>query len=714
MLLGLLFTTGAICFRSSGAELPRPQARQEGISVHKDSASLPPAANWEEVLEEMAEQELEVENWGEILSGLAAEPIPINTADRETLESIPFLSPEQVEHLSYYVYRYGPIVHLSEILLVEGMDTQTLRWLKPFIRLDVVAPDRTESTSFRNILQQAHHRFESTFSKCLEQKMGYSARCDSSDRYAGNALNMHVRYLFKASPHWEAGISLGKEAGERLWSNGYGIDHMGYFLVFNGDKRLRKALIGDYRVQLGQGLVCGSGFLLSKQLGNATLERTGATLSRQFSGGSSGSFRGVAAEWLLKKAHTDARQLMEKMSVRLVTFGSLKAEDARVSNDTFQTIYTTGLHRTKSEIASRSALKVRTVAGHLRLEWTGVQVGLTTCHWWMNAVQQAEASFWKPHPAAITNGWNSALDVRARLQQWIVFGEMATDGLQNQAVLVGCSGKATQHLSVGTLLRSYDRSYNAPYAKSFTEGSTPQNEQGIYTSGTWDCLPYLRLGAYYDLFRFPWLTARSHAPSGGYEQALQLEWERGKSRVTLTYKKERKQSDQASAVAAIPSLVEVLKEQIKGQAQRAWEYGTLKTTFAYHRTQTGKDRSYGIGLCQDISFSASPKKWSLNGHLVLYRTDSYENRLYFYEKGLPGSFGMPPLSGCGLRQCLSASWKSDRFEIHLKLSQTHAVGATSMGQGSEQLQGDRRTEGQILFRVKFGERAPQKSVPLPG
>src|SRR5665647_3233784 len=91
--------------------------------------------DWHLLLEEMAENEIDTEQWEETLTELANNPIQLNNASREMLESIPILNADQVENLSYYLYRYGPIVSLSELLLVEGIDARILRWLKPFVRL---------------------------------------------------------------------------------------------------------------------------------------------------------------------------------------------------------------------------------------------------------------------------------------------------------------------------------------------------------------------------------------------------------------------------------------------------------------------------------------------------------------------------------------------------------------------------------------------------
>jgi len=83
--------------------------------------SIEETEDWHILLEEMAENEMDTEQWEEVLTELANNPIPLNNASREMLESIPILNADQVENLSYYLYRYGPMQSLSELMLVEGM-----------------------------------------------------------------------------------------------------------------------------------------------------------------------------------------------------------------------------------------------------------------------------------------------------------------------------------------------------------------------------------------------------------------------------------------------------------------------------------------------------------------------------------------------------------------------------------------------------------------
>src|SRR5665647_1752306 len=145
--------------------------------------------DWHQILEEMAENEMNTEEWEETLTELANNPIPLNTASREMLESIPFINAEQVENLSYYLYRYGPIVSLSELLLVEGMDAQTMRWLKPFVTIGTPEESPVNYPPMKKALMYGKQELRWSIGSTLQQKQGYNALTDSTERYLGDEMH---------------------------------------------------------------------------------------------------------------------------------------------------------------------------------------------------------------------------------------------------------------------------------------------------------------------------------------------------------------------------------------------------------------------------------------------------------------------------------------------------------------------------------------------
>ena len=68
----------------------------------------------------------------DLLSDLAATPRNINTASREDLEELPFLTPWQVESICEYIYKYGGMLTIDELAMIESLDSTRRGLLRCF------------------------------------------------------------------------------------------------------------------------------------------------------------------------------------------------------------------------------------------------------------------------------------------------------------------------------------------------------------------------------------------------------------------------------------------------------------------------------------------------------------------------------------------------------------------------------------------------------
>lgn len=81
---------------------------------------------WDKYLDELTtseEGDIAVsEDVYDVLSDLYEHPFDINTASREDLTRIPFLSAQQIEDIQAYIYRTKGLKSLSELSLIESLD----------------------------------------------------------------------------------------------------------------------------------------------------------------------------------------------------------------------------------------------------------------------------------------------------------------------------------------------------------------------------------------------------------------------------------------------------------------------------------------------------------------------------------------------------------------------------------------------------------------
>ena len=81
---------------------------------------------WERYLNEvMTQEDAESESWEntyEQLCELEQHPLNINSATREQLEALPFLTAQQVEEIVEYLDRYGEIRSVGELQMIRSLD----------------------------------------------------------------------------------------------------------------------------------------------------------------------------------------------------------------------------------------------------------------------------------------------------------------------------------------------------------------------------------------------------------------------------------------------------------------------------------------------------------------------------------------------------------------------------------------------------------------
>lgn len=92
-----------------------------------------------------------IENTYDILMSLSENKINLNTATKEDLEQIIFLTPQQIEEISEYIYKYGPIRTMGELAMIESLDAVRRQLLSYFVYID--NEQKKQFPTIKNILK---------------------------------------------------------------------------------------------------------------------------------------------------------------------------------------------------------------------------------------------------------------------------------------------------------------------------------------------------------------------------------------------------------------------------------------------------------------------------------------------------------------------------------------------------------------------------------
>ena len=212
------------------------------------------AFTWDDFAEEITSSQ-ESENQEGLLSYLEElkelheHPININTATIEDFKQLPFLSDQQIESIHAYIYLHGQMQTLGELLMLPLIDAQTYRWLHLFVYAGEVKKEENKGL-FRYL--------KNDFSTRIDIPLYYRKGYVTANGYAGNPLYSRMKYELGNSKHFRAGFHVEKDAGERFYDSYSG------FTLLKDVGILKTAVVGDYRLGIGEGVALGGTTWFSK------------------------------------------------------------------------------------------------------------------------------------------------------------------------------------------------------------------------------------------------------------------------------------------------------------------------------------------------------------------------------------------------------------------------------------------------------------------
>ena len=111
-----------------------------------------------------------IENTYDILMSLSENKINLNTATKEDLEQIIFLTPQQIEEISEYIYKYGPIRTMGELAMIESLDAVRRQLLSYFVYID--NEEKKQFPTIKNILKYGKNDIIATAKIPLYERKG--------------------------------------------------------------------------------------------------------------------------------------------------------------------------------------------------------------------------------------------------------------------------------------------------------------------------------------------------------------------------------------------------------------------------------------------------------------------------------------------------------------------------------------------------------------
>ncbi len=618
-------------------------------------------APYELQLEDQAEQAPEDIDWtqlSDVYEGLARRPIDLNRTSIQELARIPGMTPQLIKNLREHQARYGPLLSIYELQAVPGFTERVIQQIKPFVRVAPATPndlgsgpppppslDRIRELARFTVIQRIQRNF-------FYRGDGTTWSPETLRSAQGDPYRLYTRLWLQANPYLSVALIGEKDYYEPLrWAptqRYYGYDFFSGHLALGRLGRLEKLIVGDYILQVGQGLVLARGLGFGKG-GDPilTLKQPAFGLVPYTSVNEYQFWRGAAASYRIAPR------------IEAIAFYSHLRQDGTVIRDTtseeeavfVRTLLSAGLHRTPSELERRKNLLHTAQGAVLTYRHRYTTFGGTFLRQRFEpALNLSGRAFYQSYNfVGMENRlWSAFWDVT--LGNVNAFGEAAVSASGGKAITSALIASLSPHLDAALQVRHFDPNFHSFYGYTFAERPFAlQNEQGIYVGLRIRPAYAWEITAFYDLYRFPWYRYRAHGPTSGHENLVQVTYRPNRRfQVYARLRYETKPYDISGDTALIYRLTDhnraYARVHLMYMPGNPWRYQARIEYSWYQREHF----SLGYLLYQDVRWQPD-FDWSVSIRWVVFRVGSYDARIYTYEAMPPTTFHIPGYYGDGQR-----------------------------------------------------------------
>jgi hypothetical protein len=655
------------------------------------SQETPPAGEQQlESLTEVEDAEPEDDSYWQRLEDYRRHPVNLNSADENELKELGVLTALQVSHLISYRALLGNFIDIHELQSIPGWDVSLIRRLLPFITISL--PFQLKEDLLAR-MRGGDHSLLLRISQVLEKAAGY--RGPPAERtYTGSMQHIFFRYRYSYKNLLQFGLVGDKDAGEKFFRGAqpFGFDFYSIHFFARNLGMVRALALGDFTVNMGQGLIQWQSLAFRKGSETMSMERQSVVLRPYSAAGEYNFHRGIGISIQRGKMEFTSFLSLRKLST------SLSADS---SNAYFSSFQLSGYHRSASEIEDRNNVQQVAAGGVARYSTPRWKIALNGIYYGFSAPLMKRD---EPYNLFAINGntwYNMSSDYSYTVRNIHFFGEIAVDKNLHHAIVNGILMSVDRNIDVSFLHRCIEPQYQAVNGNAFTENAFPSNENGLYTGISIHPASAWKINAYADVYRFPWLKFSVDAPSSGMDYLVQATYTPSKQAELYTrFRNEIKSINWPGNDGPLNQLIAVRRQSWRTQCNLnvtssfTWR---SRVEMSWYKLPGREPQSGFLGL-SDLLFK--PMMGALAGgvRFQYFETDGYDTRLYAYENDVLYGYSIPVFFDRGLRYYGNISYDvSSKTTCWLRIAQTLYPGKKSIGSGADAIEGHHKTE--LKFQV---------------
>ncbi|MCH5175066.1 MAG: helix-hairpin-helix domain-containing protein [Prevotellaceae bacterium] len=666
--------------------------------------------SWEDFVERIMNEGDEEEAMDDVLIEhlyeIHCNPLDINTLRKDDLEELPFLSEEQIEDIMKYLEKYRPVKSLGELLFISSLGKGTRDILRLFVEVQekTANAEYRDNTNFINLLKNGQNEAVWRSDIPFYKKAGYEEYpADVLEKspnkvYRGDRLYHSLRYSFSSMNHLLAGVNMEKDAGER------GVDYVSGYVMLKDMGIVKRAVIGNYRLNFGKGLAVNSSAMFGKTMMLSSQTRMGVGITQHSSTMESGYFTGGAAT-------------VKFGNVEISAFGSYRRNDGTYNNDStgMSSLKTDGLHRTQLEHSKKGNLGTTDFGGNIQWEYRGIQLSATAIATHLSVpllpMHNTKGTLYRYYNAHGQDFFVGSIAYAYRYKSISFSGETAVSNCEEQsgtATLNTLQWRVDGHNTLSLIGRYYGAKFVSLNGKAFGDNSSVQNEEGVFLGWMSRSIKNTTIEAYIDAMYFPWFKSQVSSSSHGFEGMMQATYyPNNQWNALIRYRIKSKQKDFTYTYDDNDHTVLQYKTNHNLKMQLNYNISsrlTLRTSAigtisAFSITPA----EYGFAISENIRWQNPNTKLRIDLGLTYFNTDSYDAQIYNYEPSLLYTFSSTSYYYHGIRTTLLASIpivKQSLF-VNTKVGFTRYFNRNTIGSGLELINANHKEDLQIQVRWKF-------------
>lgn len=466
----------------------------------------------------------------DLLENIESEEIDLNdelseyTTNEEMRFNINNLSPDiaykilkmsdyQYYQLLLYIEKYGELVTLHELKSIDGFSAEYIHLISSYLYVESV---RSKRRGFFKSFKYGKGEVLLRYGTLLETPAGYET--SRPNHYLGSKAKVSFKVKYTNNEHFSMAFAGEKDPGEGWFSKNYpaGFDHYsGHFRIRNIGI-LKSFVIGDFRINWGQGVISGSGLMSGKGSGVSQIRRLPNDIQAVTSMNEGDYFTGVASSLGNHRWQTSLFYGIQHYDAAIQT--EISEEDILYDG----TLANNGYHRTEKELAKKRKIKNHVTGLEFRYSWRLLRIGIRSVSNFLNVQLSPPDALYRMYDLNDKTLFNNSIDYHYIIGKFILFGEFASSDLSGFGILQGIIFSPDPRLKSGIIFRKYSKQFRTITGNAFGSNSRNQNETGIYFSNEIILGRKTEALISIDIYQIHWLRYRIDKPEYGEDFTARL------------------------------------------------------------------------------------------------------------------------------------------------------------------------------------------------